>query len=254
MTQWTTHAKWLVLVVAASAAAALSVAPAAAEAHDCSGFDGTCGAQFHTDGSVSGGKQVGDVVTCTAGEAHAVPGEPTYSGYFSRGSTPIPGAEFAGRTGTYTLTEADVGFHVACIARAHHPKGDAQQDAGWHGPIAARPPGPCRIERFGTNRSETVNGTAEGDRIFGLRGNDVLRGLGGDDCLTGDSGNDVLSGGSGDDSLIGGFGTDRLNGGPGNDTLKGGVGRDRINCGSGRDTARVDRRDIVRGCENVLRA
>ena len=282
MTQHAIQTKRFALLLAASAVAALSVAPAAADAHDCSGFDGTCGAQFHTYGSISGGKQVGDAVTCTAGEAHASPGEPTYRVRFQRGSTPISGASYEGRTGTYTLTEEDVGSHVACIAEAFHPKGDAIQDNGWHGPITARPTGPCASERRGSDLSDTLDGTADGDRLLGLAGPDVLRGLAGDDCLDGGLGNDLLLGASGNDRLSGGSGDDDLSGGPGNDRISGGAGadriedtaganrisagagedvlvavnrrRDRIDCGSGRDGARVDRRDVVRGCEQVRRA
>ena len=286
--QPTTPMKRLALVLFA-AAAAVAVAPAAS-AHDCSGFDGTCGAQFHTWGSISGGKQVGDAVTCTAGEAHASPGEPTYRVRFQRGSTVIPGATYEGRTGTYTLTEEDVGGHIACIAEAFHEKGDAIQDNGWHGPITARsadapsPPGvtgACANEQRGTDLQDTLDGTTGGDRLIGLGGPDVLQGYAGADCLDGGAGNDLLLGFSGNDRLSGGPGDDDMAGAGGNDVISGGAGddrivdtagankitaghgvdviqadngrRDRIDCGSGRDHARVDRRDIVRGCERVVR-
>ena len=281
MTQSTTRAQRLALVLAASAAAALSLTPAAADAHDCSGFDGTCGAQFHTNGSISGGKQAGDAVTCTAGQAHASPGEPTYRVRFQRGSTPIPGASYDGPSGTYTLTDEDVGFQIACIAEAFHPKGDAIQDNGWHGPVTARPTGPCASERRGTELQDSLEGTADGDRLLGLGGPDVLQGLAGADCLDGGAGNDLLSGGSGNDRLSGGADDDDLTGGSGNDKISGGSGddliedtagtsrisagsgndrinalnrrTDRIDCGTGRDHVRIDRRDVVRGCERIRR-
>jgi Ca2+-binding RTX toxin-like protein len=71
----------------------------------------------------------------------------------------------------------------------------------------------------GTNRSETLEGGAQGDVIYGNGGNDVLWGLGGRDQLYGGAGVDVLRGGDGDD---------RLQGGPGNDIYIGGDGSDRF--------------------------
>ena len=48
-------------------------------------------------------------------------------------------------------------------------------------------------------------------------------------------------------------GADRLTGGAGNDVIRSRDKRaDRVICGAGRDLARVDRRDVVSGCELVL--
>lgn len=71
----------------------------------------------------------------------------------------------------------------------------------------------------GTNRSETLNGTAGNDELRGEEGNDRLFGFGGDDLLRGDKGNDTLSGGAGND---------RLRGEAGDDVLTGGAGADRF--------------------------
>lgn len=141
--------------------------------------------------------------------------------------------------------------------------------------------GNCANLQTGTNGADTLTGTFAGDRLRGLGGNDVLNGEAGNDCLEGGAGNDRLNGGAGNDRLLGGGGRDVLTGGTGNDRLVGGRGKDvliggpgrnayvagpgndrvnarngrreLINCGTGRDTARVDRRDRVRGCERVTR-
>jgi Ca2+-binding RTX toxin-like protein len=65
------------------------------------------------------------------------------------------------------------------------------------------------------------------------------------------------------DTITAGNGRDLLEGGPGRDTIKAGGGNDRIeardgfrdviDCGPGNDTAEVDRLDVVRSCEHVLR-
>jgi len=148
----------------------------------------------------------------------------------------------------------------------------------------------CANSLRGTGDDEVLTGTGFGDRILGGAGRDLIRGVGGDDCLEGGTGADVLDGADGADRLLGGDGRDRLRGGPGDDVLRGGMrddvliggpgrdslvggpGKDRhdagsgndtidardgvgesIDCGSGLDTARVDRRDRVRGCERVSR-
>jgi Ca2+-binding RTX toxin-like protein len=74
------------------------------------------------------------------------------------------------------------------------------------------------------------------------------------DRLTGGPGNDSLNGGAGADTLTGGAGADTLTGGPGSDTLNAKDGkRDRVLCGAGKDIAKVDKKDVVKGCEKVLR-
>lgn len=79
----------------------------------------------------------------------------------------------------------------------------------------------------GTNKDDTLNGTA---------GTDILLGGNGDDVLNGGDGNDLLLGGNGEDSLYGGDGNDLLSGGNGNDLLDGGDGNDILLAGNGDDT------------------
>jgi VCBS repeat-containing protein len=62
----------------------------------------------------------------------------------------------------------------------------------------------------GSNKADTITGTAGDDRIFGDNGNDTL---------SGGAGNDYLDGGNGSDLLSGGAGNDEINGGNGQDTL-----------------------------------
>jgi uncharacterized repeat protein (TIGR01451 family) len=149
---------------------------------------------------------------------------------------------------------------------------------------------PCANVYRGGRDDDVVSATAFGDTIYGLEGSDLLRGLDGADCLWGGEGNDVLDGDGGDDRLWGGNGRDRLVGGDGNDLLYGGLkrdvliagagddfispgtgrdlvragagndvinardgSRDVIECASGADRVTVDRRDRVRGCEQVAR-
>ncbi|MFD1983072.1 hypothetical protein ACFSOZ_10355 [Mesorhizobium newzealandense] len=94
-------------------------------------------------------------------------------------------------------------------------------------------------DRFGTNGSDVINGTADDDFmsggpqggdpaletgddvINGEGGNDTILGLGGNDTLTGGDGEDELHGGAGDDTMLGGDGSDVFHGGAGNDTFDG---------------------------------
>jgi Ca2+-binding RTX toxin-like protein len=111
--------------------------------------------------------------------------------------------------------------------------------------------------------ADSVNAGAGSDYVDGSAGNDTLNGLAGNDTLIGGSGNDRLSGGLGNDRMSGGAGADILIAGPGRNVLRGSLGndvlsarnrqRDVVDCGPGRDRARVDRIDVVRGCERVVR-
>jgi Ca2+-binding RTX toxin-like protein len=112
-------------------------------------------------------------------------------------------------------------------------------------PTSKPPASPAPTTKTGNARANVLVGTAAAN---------VLRGLGGNDRLFGRGGNDTLLGGTGNDFLDGGPGLDRLLGGPGNDTFKARDGqRDTIDCGPGRDIVTADRRDVVRGCEKVVR-
>jgi uncharacterized repeat protein (TIGR01451 family) len=149
---------------------------------------------------------------------------------------------------------------------------------------------PCANVDRGGRDDDVITGTVFGDTIYGLEGSDLLRGSDGDDCLWGGEGSDVVDGGDGNDGLWGGNGRDRLLGGDGNDRLYGGLkrdvllggtgddllspgtgrdliragagndvvnardgSRDVIECASGVDRVTVDRRDRLRGCEQVSR-
>ena len=60
----------------------------------------------------------------------------------------------------------------------------------------------------GTQKAETINGTAQDDSIFGDNGNDTINGGAGNDYLDGGNGSDLLSGGAGNDVIDGGNGQD----------------------------------------------
>jgi RTX calcium-binding nonapeptide repeat (4 copies) len=104
----------------------------------------------------------------------------------------------------------------------------------------------CNIT--GTPRADTLIGTRQTDIMCGLYGNDTLRAGRRADIIYSGQGNDRLRGGRGRDTFFGGRGDDRLNsadGVTGNDTVYGRLGF---------DVCLVDRRDIVTGCEKVLRS
>lgn len=63
---------------------------------------------------------------------------------------------------------------------------------------------------FGTDVSDTLNGSS---------GDDLIDALGGDDTLRGGSGEDTILGGGGNDQILGGLGNDLLDGGAGNDRI-----------------------------------
>jgi Tol biopolymer transport system component len=97
-------------------------------------------------------------------------------------------------------------------------------------------------------------GSAEPDTIFGTKGRDTICGLTGADHIYGRGGGDLLDGGAGDDVVYGGPGRDVIAGKGGRDVIFARDGeRDIVDCGTERDTAVVDRVDVVRDCERVLR-
>ncbi|WP_284164728.1 M10 family metallopeptidase C-terminal domain-containing protein [Frigidibacter sp. SD6-1] len=118
------------------------------------------------------------------------------------------------------------------------------------------PPGgsvspPGNIVR-GDGGSETIDGGAGGQTIFGLGGDDLI--IGGRDTLASrdinntiaiedlddqtetDDGSDALYGGRGNDTIMGGAGDDTLDGGAGDDVLMGQAGADVFRGGDGIDT------------------
>ncbi|QNI52810.1 peptidase family S8 protein [Synechococcus sp. BIOS-E4-1] len=99
----------------------------------------------------------------------------------------------------------------------------------------------------GTNRSERINGSDEGEWIYAYNGFDNVNAKGGDDRLYGGYGNDTLSGGAGDDELYGEMDDDTLLGGDGDDRLTAGDGADYLDGGNGSDTYIVDdERDTIK--------
>ena len=88
---------------------------------------------------------------------------------------------------------------------------------------------------FGTNESESLDGTFFNDTIIGGRGKDNIAGNYGDDILLGNEGKDNIAGNYGDDILLGNEGKDFISGGAGNDTLLGGNGADKLRGGLGED-------------------
>jgi Ca2+-binding RTX toxin-like protein len=89
---------------------------------------------------------------------------------------------------------------------------------------------PKRIMHGLMSGNDTVNGSKNGDYVWGFLGNDKLNGGNGDDSIYGHEGNDTLSGGNGDDYLFGGIGNDKLTGGKGEDLFdfETGIGKDKI--------------------------
>jgi len=86
----------------------------------------------------------------------------------------------------------------------------------------------------------------------GGAGNDRLRTGGGGGLMNGAHGRDLITGGGGFDLILGGPGHDRIRAGGDLDlVLAADHTRDFVSCGRGSDLARVDRRDVVKGCESV---
>lgn len=96
---------------------------------------------------------------------------------------------------------------------------------------------------IGTPGSDTLNGSAANECIYGLDANDTLNGAGGndlldggtgDDSMNGGNGNDFLDGWTGNDFMVGDSDNDKLFGYDGNDVLLGNAGSDSL-CGEGGD-------------------
>ncbi|HEY2479552.1 MAG TPA: calcium-binding protein [Solirubrobacterales bacterium] len=97
--------------------------------------------------------------------------------------------------------------------------------------------GSCEVECHLEVGSQTFEGGAGDDIVYGDRGNDILRGNAGDDRLYGGIGDDRLEGGPGNDRLSGGFGADTIDGQEGNDYVRGDGTIDHIfDTGGGADT------------------
>ena len=98
-------------------------------------------------------------------------------------------------------------------------------------------------------RSNSIEGTENGEAMNGRLGDDRMLGHGGADRMAGLLGNDDLMGGDGNDTLEGGIGADRLEGGDGDDVLVGGWGNDFLDGGLGADLIRLAAND---GQDRVL--
>jgi len=100
----------------------------------------------------------------------------------------------------------------------------------------------------------TIVGTGGPDTIFGTDGPDRICALPGADTIYGRGGNDYIDAGNGDDRIYPGPGQDTVIARGGDDVIYARDGeRDWIDCGAQRDVAVVDRVDVVRHCEFVLR-
>jgi hypothetical protein len=104
-------------------------------------------------------------------------------------------------------------------------------------------PGPDTL--IGTAYSDTMRGLGDNDRMLGGEGNDRIEGNGGTDTISAGTGNNAVFGGPGNDTITAGDGADRIEARDGF--------RDVIDCGVGNDAAEVDRLDVLRNCEHVLR-
>jgi Ca2+-binding RTX toxin-like protein len=97
----------------------------------------------------------------------------------------------------------------------------------------------------GTSQGESIFGTANDDVINARGGNDFVLGLAGNDQIDAGGGNDKVVGGDGDDTITGGAGTDKLVGEAGDDTLTGGPGSDALAGGAGADTFVISGTDTI---------
>lgn len=100
----------------------------------------------------------------------------------------------------------------------------------------------------------TLVGTTGRDRLVGTPRADRICGLPGPDWINGGAGDDTIDSGNGDDVVYGGPGRDTISTRDGRDVVFAADGaRDTIDCGGWYDTAVVDRFDVTRHCEHVVR-
>jgi Ca2+-binding RTX toxin-like protein len=100
----------------------------------------------------------------------------------------------------------------------------------------------------------TIVGTGGPDLLYGTDGPDRICALPGADTIYGRGGNDYIDAGNGDDRIYPGPGQDTVIARGGDDVIYARDGqRDWIDCGAQTDVAVVDRIDVVRHCEFVLR-
>ena len=124
---------------------------------------------------------------------------------------------------------------IVAPARIETVRGGGGDDTIVPAPVLAEAscPSGCHLD-IG---SQTFEGGAGNDIVYGERGNDRLFGGAGDDQLFGGIGDDLLEGGLGDDRLAGGFGFDSIDGQADDDYIRGDATIDTIvDRGGGVDT------------------
>ena len=157
------------------------------------------------------------------------------AGGVAAGPVPPPCAEGPVTVGatTYGTPCADL---IVAPPGVQAVKGGGGDDTIVPAPIAVVSP-PCPSGCFLGIGSQTYEGGAGDDVVFGQRGNDTLLGGEGNDHLFGGIGDDLLRGGPGDDRLGGGFGADSIDGQADDDYVHGDGTIDRIaDSGGGTDT------------------
>jgi serralysin len=120
------------------------------------------------------------------------------------------------------------------------------------------------VERaYGSNYSDTLEGSSGvnalvggggDDRLYGLDGNDALFGHAGNDAAHGGTGNDILHGDAGNDRIYGDSGSDSLHGDDGNDDLHGGRDNDVLSGGAGYDSIEGDAGSDIFAFESAANA
>ena len=112
----------------------------------------------------------------------------------------------------------------------------------------------------GVALAATIDGTNGNDRLIGTDRADQIDGRGGQDIIRGHLGADILDGGAGSDTLYAGsmdeFAQDSVNGGKSDDDIRAfnnPASKDVIDCGYGFDRAVVDSKDVLSGCNRVVR-
>ena len=114
------------------------------------------------------------------------------------------------------------------------------------------------LDIIGTDGSDRLFGTDDGDFIDGRGGDDIIfgddfsPGEGGNDLIIGGEGNDIIQADLGDDSIIGGEGNDIIQGGLGNDVIEGSSGNDTLIGNEGADVFGFDLEDFDNNDRDVI--
>ena len=93
-----------------------------------------------------------------------------------------------------------------------------------------------KINLYGTDQDDTIDGSSEQDAVFAYGGNDTITTRQGDDLVYAGDGDDNIDTCMGNDVIFGENGNDTIDAGEGNDYIDGGDGNDRIFSGKGDDT------------------